>query len=111
MEDKTLGIVVGEGGCSMPPSGKWWNFRGQLTAFLPQRGKMGLSLALKKKILPQLVWLSGLSAGLQTKGSLVRFPVRACAWVVGQVPSRGACERQPHTDVSLPLFLLPFPSP
>ena len=25
-------------------------------------------------------------------------------------PQRGACERQPHIDVSLPLFLLPFPS-
>ena len=30
--------------------------------------------------------LSGLSAGLQTKGSLVLFPVRAHAWFVGQVP-------------------------
>ena len=38
---------------------------------------------------PWLVWLTGLSAGLQTKGSLVQFPVRAHAWVVGQVPSRG----------------------
>ena len=34
--------------------------------------------------------ISGLSAGLQTKGSPVPFPVRAHAWVVGQVPSRGA---------------------
>ena len=40
---------------------------------------------------------NSLSAGLQTKGSLVRFPVRAH-------------ERQPHIDVSLPLFLPPFPS-
>ena len=38
------------------------------------------------------------------------FPVRAHVWVVGQVPSWGAHERQPHIDVSLPLFLLPFPS-
>ena len=58
---------------------------------------------------PYLVWLSGLSAGLQTKGSLVQFPVRAHAWVAGQVPSRGH-KRQPHIDVSLPLFLPPFPS-
>ena len=36
-----------------------------------------------------LVWLSGLSMGLRTKGSPVRFPVRAHAWVVGQVPSGG----------------------
>ena len=39
--------------------------------------------------LPWLVWLSGLSADLRTKGSLVRFPVRAHAWVSGQVPSWG----------------------
>ena len=32
---------------------------------------------------------SGLSAGLQTKGSLVRFLVRAHAWVADQVPSWG----------------------
>ena len=36
---------------------------------------------------PWLVWLGGLSAGLRTKRSLVRFPVRAHAWVAGQVPS------------------------
>ena len=30
---------------------------------------------------PWLVWLSGLSAGLRTKGPLVWFPVRAGAWV------------------------------
>ena len=58
---------------------------------------------------PWLVWLSGLSTDLQTKGSPVQFPVKTHAWVVGQVPSRG-CERQPHIDVSLPLFLPPSPS-
>ena len=42
-----------------------------------------------KNFLLWLVWLSGLSAGLQTKASPVRFPVRAHAWVVGQVPSYG----------------------
>ena len=52
-----------------------------------------------------LVWLSGLSADLQTKGSPVRFPVRARAWVAGQVPSRG-CMRGNHT-----LMFLSFPSP
>ena len=57
-----------------------------------------------------LVWLSGLSTGLQTKRSLVQFPVRAHAWVAGKVPSGGAHKRQPHIDVSLPLFLPPFPS-
>ena len=47
---------------------------------------------------------------LRTKGLLVQFPVGAYTWVVGQVPQVGAHERQPHTDISLPLFLLPFPS-
>ena len=35
------------------------------------------------------VGLSGLSAGLLIERLLVGFPVRAHAWVVGQVPSRG----------------------
>ena len=39
--------------------------------------------------MPWLVWLSGLSASLRAKGSLVWFPVRAHAWVAGQVPSWG----------------------
>ena len=37
---------------------------------------------------PWLVWLNGLSASLRTKVSLVQFPVRAHAWVAGQVPGR-----------------------
>ena len=48
-----------------------------------------LCLKPQKRKQPWLVWLSGLSAGLQTKGLLVWFPVKAYAWVVGQVPSRG----------------------
>ena len=59
--------------------------------------------------LPWLVRLSGLSAGLRTKGSLVRFPVRAHAWVVGQVPSSG-CVRSNHTLMFLSLSFS-FPSP
>ena len=59
----------------------------------------------KKPFKPWLVWLSGLSASLRTKGLLVRFPVRALAWVVGQAPGGGAHERQPHIDVSLPFSL------
>ena len=45
---------------------------------------------------PWLVWLSGLNTGLQTKGSLVWFPVRAHAWVAGQVPSRVTQEATTH---------------
>ena len=58
---------------------------------------------------PWLVWLSGLSAGLRIKGSPVRFPVRAHAWVVGQVPSMG-CMRGNYTLMFLSLsFSLPSP--
>ena len=38
----------------------------------------------KQYKLPWLVWLSGLSTGLWTRGSPVRFPVRAHAWVAGR---------------------------
>ena len=58
---------------------------------------------------PWLVWLSGLSTSLRTKGLQVQFPVRAHAWVVGQVPCRGHV-RGKHTLLFLSLFLLPFPS-
>ena len=54
---------------------------------------------------PWLVWLNGLSAGLRTKGSLVRFPVRTQAWVAGQVPSRRRA-RGNHTLMLLSLLLL-----
>ena len=47
-----------------------------------------------KVFLSWLVWLSGLSANLQTKGSPVQSPVRAQAWVAGQVPSGVVHERQ-----------------
>ena len=62
-----------------------------------------------------LVWLSGLSVGLQTKGFPVQSPVRAHAWVAGQVPGREHVRGHQlmflsHIDVSLPLFLPSFPS-
>ena len=49
-----------------------------------------------------LMWLSGLSASLWTKGSLVGFPLRAHAWVAGQIPSR-RCARGNHTMMFLSL--------
>ena len=61
------------------------------------------------RLAPQRVRLSGLSASLQTKGSPLWFPVRAHAWVAGQVPSRG-CLRGNHTLMFLSLFLPPSPS-
>ena len=45
---------------------------------------------------------SELGAGLQTKESLARFPVRARAWVAGLVPSRGR-SRGNHTTMFLSL--------
>ena len=57
---------------------------------------------------PWLVWLSGLSVSLWTRGSPVQFPVGAHAWVLGQVPRRG-CMRGNHTLMFLS-FLSPVPS-
>ena len=62
----------------------------------------------KNKFMPWLVWLSGLSAGLQTRvtGSIPRQSTRlGCG---PGPPHSGVHERQTHIDVSL--FLLPFPS-
>ena len=42
---------------------------------------------IKNTLKPWLVWLSGLSTGLQSKRSLVLFPIRAHAWVAGKVCS------------------------
>ena len=47
---------------------------------------------------------SGLSAGLQTKGLLVLFPVKSHAWVAGQVLSRRRM-RCNHTLMFLSLSL------
>ena len=60
-------------------------------------------IPLKEKVIsPWLVWLSGLSPGLQTKGSRVQFSVRAHAWVAGQALSRGR-PRANHTLMFLSL--------
>ena len=67
---------------------------------------------------PCLVCLSGLRTSLQTDRSLVslvQLPVRALAWVEGQVPGWGPAKGNQsmylsHTDVSLSLsFSLPSP--
>ena len=63
------------------------------------------TIIIKNVHVPWLVWLSGLSAGLQIEGLPVLFPVRAHAWVAGQG------ERQPidvSVLMSLPFFLPPF---
>ena len=50
------------------------------------------------------MWLSRLSASLQTNGSLVPFLVRAHAWAVGGVPS-GGCAKGNRTLAFLSLSL------
>ena len=71
----------------------------------------GISAQIPIKILqPWLVWLSGLSAGLQTERLPVRFPVRAHAWVVGQVRGHARGNQLMyllHINVSLPFSLPP----
>ena len=59
----------------------------------------------KRQNWPWLLWFSGLGAGLQSKASLVQFPVRAHAWAACLVPSWG-CEKQPlmFLLLSSPLF-------
>ena len=56
------------------------------------------------------MWPSGLSASLQTERLLVRFPVRARAWVAGHVSSYRHVRGNwwvylSHINVPLPLFL------
>ena len=53
---------------------------------------------------PWLVWLSALSTGLWTRGLLVPIHNKGTCLGCGPGPQWGNCERQPHTDVSLPLF-------
>ena len=51
------------------------------------------------------MWFSGLSTSLWTKRSLVRFPVRAHAWVAGWVPSWGCGRGNRSMYLFLSLFL------
>ena len=78
---------------------------GEETTLLPK----SLPISEEYEFVSWPAWLSCLGFVLQSKMSLVWLLVRACAWVVGSVPLRGACERK-MIDVSLPLFLSPFHS-
>ena len=57
--------------------------------------------------LPWLVWLSGLSTSLPTRGSRVPFLVGAHAWVVGWVSGWGSTHPSftPSLSLSLPFSL------
>ena len=58
------------------------------------------------------MWLSELSAALQTERSLVQFLVRARAWVVGSVSGKGRTHSRGNQlkFLSRVKFLPPFPS-
>ena len=71
----------------------------QATADTQRTGVCMFSNVEKSQLQPWLVWLSGRSAGLRTKGLLVPFPVTAHGWVAGTL------EKQPHIDVSLSFSL------
>ena len=64
----------------------------------------------KTVVAPWMVLLSGLSARLGTKGSLISIPSQGTCLSCRPGPWLGVHESQPHIDVSLPLFLPPFPS-
>ena len=69
---------------------------------------------MKRCFMPRLVWVSGLSTGLQTERSPIRFPVRAPAWVAGQITGEGVWEATDrcfsYTLMFSPLsFSLPSP--
>ena len=71
---------------------------------------VGIEKKKKKKSTAALAGVAQwIKRGLQTKGSLVRFPVRAHAWVAGQLPIGGHV-RGNHTLMFLSLsFSLPNP--
>ena len=54
------------------------------------------NLFFRKNKQPWLVWLSGLSAWLRTKGLPVPLPVRAHAWVAARSPAGGVWEATTH---------------
>ena len=93
----------------------WWDIKslrslnGQLI-YIVTLWSDTVFMKFKILVLPWLVWLSGLSARLQSKGSPVQFPVRAPAWVVGQVPRR-ECARDNHTLMMFLSLSFSFPSP
>ena len=84
------------------------NFHRNISILLAKR----LQLTLARHIQNASRTLAGVAQwierGLQTTGLPVRFPVRAHAWIAGQVPSGGHM-RGNHTSIFLSLFP-PFPS-
>ena len=87
----------------------------QVTSFPvePRFGALWLLAFPQTKITfePWLVWLSGLSTSLQTKGLSVGFPIRAHAWVLqARSPVQGVWEATTQWCFSPSFPLPPFPS-
>ena len=72
------------------------------SAIFPGAIHLENTYVLNSILLPWLVWLSGLSAGLQTEGRWFNSQSRAHAWAAGQVPNRGHV-RGNHTLIFLSL--------
>ena len=98
-----------------PPPPRWEGIptSSVLLSVMPG-GKVGTGNHVYISLKERTCTLSGVAQwiehGLQTKGSPVWFPVRAHAWVAGQVPNRG-CARGNHTLMFLsPPLSFSFPS-
>ena len=97
--DSRLGHVHTQGAGSVPSWSKYGRHPTDVSFSLKAMNKNGLE--------PWLVWLGRLSIGLQTESVLVQLPVRARAWVAGEVPGSGRV-RGKQFDVSPLLFLPPL---
>ena len=82
IEQKGKGLMDVD--CSVVVTGGWGGIRG-----LNAHGKNIIKIKLKK-FMPWVVWISGLSTGLRSKGLPVKFPVKAHAWVSGHFLIVGA---------------------
>ena len=70
--------------------------------------KMGEILEKKENALAGVAqWIECQPVNQRVPGSILSWGTYLCC---RPGPQWGACERQPHIDVSLPLFLTPFPS-
>ena len=69
--------------------------------------------SLIKKIVKNIGALAGEAQWIEHQPANQRvtslIPSQGICLGCGRAPSRGVLERQPHTNVSLPLFLPPFP--
>ena len=104
-EDKKVGAPEDLCSTGKQRNGYDWHQAGLIRLFFRWEIKMIGGLETHQE--PWLVWLSGLSASLQTEGSSVQFPVRHMSGLWARIPSRG-CSRGNYT-LMFPSFSLPSP--